>query len=268
MKLFVLILVSIVVFVFFVRYVENKSIFLPDKDNTIQPVSLNPQARDVYFKTEDGVILNGWFFANKKARSTLLFLHGNAGNISHRFEKVSWFYDLGLNIFIIDYRGYGKSEGVPSEQGVYKDAQAAFDYLLMRNDVHPRKIIGYGASLGGAVAVDLATKCELAALIIDSSFSSMQDMVKTIYPFLPGFLLESKMDSFSKVKTLKIPKLFIHSAEDEIVPFDLGEKLFEAACPPKEFLQISGSHNEGYAQSKDIFINGVRDFLRSEGLIR
>lgn len=254
-------------FVALVRYLEDKSVFLPTKEILATPEAIDLPFEDVYFTTQDYLKLHGWLVKNPRAQSTLLFFHGNAGNIADRLEKVSMFYQMGLHVFIMDYRGYGRSQGDPTEEGIYKDALAAYDYLLSRTDINHEKIIGYGASLGGVVAVDLATKRKLAALIVDSSFPSAADISKTIYPFIPAFLLKTKMNSVDKVGAITVPKLFIHSLNDEIVSFRLGKQLFEAAAGPKEFLQITGGHNTNHIDSRDKFLSGIGSFLLELSLI-
>lgn len=261
-----LILFCIFVFVF-ARYIELRSIFFPMKQIEITPRQEGLAFEDIYFKTEDGINLNGWLVKNPKAKATVLFFHGNAGNISHRIEKIVIFNHLGLNVFIIDYRGYGMSQGRPSEDGTYQDARAAFDYLSARSDINNKKIIAYGESIGGAVAVDLAAKRNVACLIVDSSFSSARDLARKFYPFIPSFLFRSKFDSVNKVKTIKSSKLFIHSINDEIVPFELGQKLYQEAIPPKEFFQIHGGHNSGFLESKDKIVEKLKTFLGKLDLI-
>ena len=221
---------------FIVRYLEAVSVFFPNRIMALNPEALRLPWEDVYFKTNDGVKLNGWFFKNPTASSTILFAHGNAGNISDRLLKIKFFYDLGLNVFIFDYRGYGKSQGRPSEAGIYQDAQSAYDYLQSRPDVNRKRLILYGASLGGAVVIDLATHASAALLVVESSITSARDMARIYYPFVPSFFLSLKLDSISKVRDLNLPKLFIHSIDDDVVPFWIGRKLFEAAGEPKEFL--------------------------------
>ena len=228
-----------------VRYLESVGVFFPSRDMSVNPSGMHLPWDDTYFKTSDGVTLNGWFFKNPKAGATLFFAHGNAGNMSDRLFKIKFFHDLGLNVFIFDYRGYGKSEGKPTEAGIYLDGQAAFDYLRTRGDVDMQKIILYGASLGGAVVIDLATHREAALLVVESSFTNANDMAHILYPFVPSFFLSLKFDSLDKVKTLKVQKLFIHSPQDQVVPYWVGRKLFEAAREPKEFLEIQGGHNDG-----------------------
>ena len=253
---------AILCFVAYVRYLESMTVFHPTRKIAATPAQLGLQFEDIFFRTKDKILLNGWFVPHHHARMTVLYLHGNAGNIGDRLDKISNFYDMGVNLFIIDYRGYGKSQGKPSEHGVYDDAVAAFDYLSTRDDLNPDMICVYGASLGGVVAVDLATKKKIRGLIIDSSFSSAADMGKTIFPFVPSFLLQTKMDSISKIQMITVPKLFIHSREDQVVPFRLGKKLFDAAPAPKEFLEVKGGHNDYHVFSQDIWEKSLRSFLK------
>jgi len=266
-KFFIAIFVLLAVFLFFIRYLESRSVFFPQKEIEFLPDTKRFLFNEVYFQTEDGLTLNGWFFRHPSAKATLLFFHGNGGNICHRLDKILLFRELGLNVFIVDYRGYGKSQGMPSEQGVYKDALAAFDYLAGRLDIPKDKIIGYGESLGGAVLLELASKRSFAALIVDSSFSSVADIAHHYYPFIPTFLFQTKMDAASCARKLTVAKLFIHSQEDDIVPFALGQKLFEAAAAPKEFLKIRGDHNQGYETSRGIYTEGIKKFLQAQRLL-
>ena len=265
----ILIIVAVIMAGLFVlvRYLESTGVFFPSRDLGLSPSVMGLPWDDAYFKTKDNVTLNGWFFKNPHASSTIIFAHGNAGNMSDRLFKIKFFYDLGLNVFIFDYRGYGKSEGKPSEAGIYLDAQGAYDYLQSQGRVNMKNIILYGASIGGAVAIDLATRRNAALLVVESSITNAQDMVKIFYPFVPSFFLSLKFDSINKVRALKVPKLFIHSPDDEVVPYWVGQKLFEAAAQPKEFLKIHGGHNDG---SMTVDPPAAREFIRilkAKGLI-
>jgi len=263
----IIIFLIVVSAIAFVRYLEAKSIFHPTKEVGMTPLDLGIAFEDVYFETSDHLRLNGWFIKKPSARWTLLWFHGNAGNISHRLDKLSLFNLLNLNIFIFDYRGYGKSDGYPTEKGIYLDAQAAYDYLAGRFDIDKNKIIAYGDSLGGVTAIDLATKRRLGSLIVDSTFSSAADIARAIFPFVPSILLSTKMNSVLKVKRINIPKLFIHSINDEIIPFKLGKKLFDSAAEPKEFLEIKGGHNTNHNDSRELWFNGIKKFLTHLGFI-
>jgi hypothetical protein len=267
MKMIFYLIVIIVLFLIFVRYLENTSVFYPQRRLEATPEDLGLPFEDVAITTRDHVKLHGWLIKAPSAKSTLIFFHGNAGNIGGRLGKISLFHQIGLNVLIIDYRGYGKSEGYPTEQGIYNDATAAYDYLLRRDDMQGQNIISYGASLGGAVAIDLAVQRPVSCVIADSTFSSAIDMAKMIYPFIPSFLIKVKMDSIGKIKGVSVPILFIHSIEDQTVPFVLGKKLFDAAPAPKEFIEIIGDHNDGHVQDEKKVKDGIKMFLNKLDLI-
>ena len=246
----------------FLRYIETRTLFYPTKEIQAFPDRANLEYQDVVFKTTDNVKITGWFVPCKDAQYTILFFHGNAGNISHRIEKLEFFNRLGCSVFIIDYRGYGKSQGRPSEAGFYKDAKAAYNYLLSRG-ISANQIIGYGESIGGAVIVDLASEEKMKALILDSTISSVKDMIKCAYPFVPYWVFSSRFDSESKIKSVKIPKLIIHSINDEIVPFQLGKRLYEASPEPREFLETYGGHNSSFYEAEDILRSKIGDFIEN-----
>lgn len=255
--LLVWVLLSVLVFVFQANFV-----YYPHKNLDLTPAIVGLEYEDVYITTRDGTRLHGWFLPRSNARGTLLFLHGNAGNISHRTESLRLFHDLGLAVFIIDYRGYGRSEGKPGENGTYLDAEAAWKYLTGEKSVPAGKIIVFGRSLGGAVAAWLSTQYTPAALILESTFSSSVDMGKHIYPFLPmKFITRIKYPTINRMQDIHCPVLVIHSSEDDIVPYEQGRKIFMAANEPREFLAIHGDHNQGFMDSNSIYINGLKKFL-------
>ena len=250
-----------------VRYLESVGVFFPSREITVSPSVIGLPWEDVYFKTKDDVTINGWFFKNPQSKSTLIFAHGNAGNMSDRLFKIKFFYDLGLNVFIFDYRGYGKSKGRPSEAGIYLDAQGAYDYLQSLGYVNMSNIILYGASLGGAVIIDLATHRKVALMVVESSITNAQDMAKIYYPFVPSFILSLKFDSIDKVRELSVSKLFIHSPDDQVVPYWIGQRLFEAAGEPKEFLKTQGGHNDGSITAEPSAAEEFIRILKSKDLL-
>jgi len=268
LRIFIYVVIGFLFWAGYVRFFESRSIFFPDKNINSTPRDMGWEYEDVYFETADGLSLNGWLVKTDPSSSTVIFCHGNAGNISDRLDKIALFRNLGLNVFIFDYRGYGRSQGRPSEEGLYRDASAAYDYIKGRQDRPDQQVIVYGCSLGGVPAVDLAARQPVDALILDSTFSSAVDMAKVMLPLAPAFLIRSKMDSVSKIKKVRCPILFIHSEEDEIVPFALGQKLFRAAPQPKEFLVSTGDHNYGYLTFLTQYGNGLREFLKKYNLIR
>ncbi|MFC1514453.1 alpha/beta hydrolase [Candidatus Omnitrophota bacterium] len=258
--------VFLFVFIFaYVRHYDRRGIFFPEKEVFATPADADLAFEDSFFTTGDGLRLHGWFIPHSQAVYTFLFLHGNAGNVSHRLEIIRILHELNLNVFIVDYRGYGKSEGVPSEQGLYQDVRAAYDHLLNVRTISADTIVIYGRSLGGNVGVDLASKVRAAALISDSGFSSARDMAGVIFPLVPAhWFIRSKFDALSKIKKITCPKLIIHSRDDEMIPLRLGRKLFNNAPEPKTFLELTGSHNDslfsdrqGYSAALERFLEGL-----------
>jgi len=247
-------------------YFQPKFIFFPHEQLEATPALISLDYEDVNLTTTDGEVLDAWWIPHPDARSTLLFLHGNAGNISHRLDSINIFHQLGLSVLIIDYRGYGNSTGTTSEQGTYIDAEAAWDYLFKQRKVNDDNIIIFGRSLGGAVAIGLASKHQPTALIIESSFTSVADVGKHYYPYLPTSLLARiKYPSIDRIANIKSPTLFIHSKDDEIIPYKYGKRLFTEALKEttttKLFLDINGGHNEGFLLSGKEYFDGINDFI-------
>jgi fermentation-respiration switch protein FrsA (DUF1100 family) len=235
---------------------------LPGRKLTATPTQIGLTYQSVSFSTEDGVTLHGWFLPAQQSSKTLLFFHGNAGNISHRLTSLAIFNGLGLNILIFDYRGYGRSAGKPSEQGLYRDAQAALNYLQNKRGIVLEETIFFGRSLGGAVATWLAARHPPRALIIESSFTSIPDLAADLYPFIPIRLLARlRYDTRNHLKDICSPILIIHSVNDEVVPFIHGQTLFQTARAPKQFLQIEGDHNGGYLISGQRYVDSIKTFL-------
>lgn len=252
-----------------VRYLEHTMVFHPGVGINLTPDSEGLAFDDLYLKTSDGLLINAWFVKASNKAATVLYVHSNDGDMDDggRLEKIKFFHDLGINVLIFDYRGFGRSQGHPTEQGVYLDAQAAYDYLKTRSDIDQNRIIVYGTSLGGAVAIDLATKRKFAALIVDSCFTNAKDIAEEWYPFLPSWMMSIKFDNVSKVGNLNIPKLFMHSSQDEMVPRQIGERLFAAAANPKEFLLTSGGHNDGQFMRVVTMRDQFKKFLTKYGFL-
>jgi uncharacterized protein len=260
LRFFVVLVLAVGLVSLSLRYIEVRTLFYPTKQLASFPDRAGLGFKDIFFKAADNVELNGWFIPWKDAKYTILFSHGNAGNISHRIEKLKFFNKLGYNVFIFDYEGYGKSQGKPSEKNLYRDVTAAYGYLLS-SGITQEQIIGYGESIGGAVIVDLASRKSIKAIILDSTLTSVKDMIKDVYPFLPYWVFSSRFDSEAKISNIKIPKLIIHSQDDEIIPFKLGKKLYEASVEPKEFLKIQGGHNSNFFESEKILKEKISDFI-------
>ena len=227
------------------------------------PGLIGLEYEDVRITTADGVEVAGWFVPAENSRLVLLFFHGNGGNISHRLDSIEQFHRMGLNVFIIDYRGYGQSEGRTTEDGTILDAEAAWRYLIEEQGFSTEQIIIFGRSLGGAVAAGLAEKHRPQMLILESTFTSVPDIAARQYPFLPVRLLARiRYDTAARLPKMDMPLLIIHSPEDRVIPFEHGQKLFEVANQPKQFLQISGGHNDGFLVSAGIYEPVVEQFIR------
>lgn len=246
----------------YIRNFEHKNIYFPSAIIEFTPADKGLSFEEIFYRTSDGKKINAWFIPAEEARGTILFCHGNGGNIGHRIDFFEIFNKLKLNVFIFDYRGYGKSPGRPGEEGIYLDAKGAYDYLLGRADIDKGRIILYGESLGGAVAIDLAKKIKVSGLIAFGAFTSLCDMGRELYPHLPiKLIVTQRYDALSKIKDLTIPKLIIHSRDDEIIPFSQGERLYAEASSPKEFFEIRGGHNEAALLNSGKFSQKINDFL-------
>ena len=213
----------------------------------------------------DGIHINGWFLpatSPSPAKLTILFFHGNAGNISHRLEKIGIFRDLGVDTFIIDYRGYGRSEGQPNEEGTYRDAQAAYAYLTQQRKLSPHSIVVYGESLGTAIAADLASKLQVRGLILEDGFTSVADVGQKMFPIFPvRWLVRNKYDTASKLPRMHVPLLIFHSRQDEMFPYEYAERLLAAAPAPKWLVELHGSHNDAFWQSQVVYRQALREFF-------
>lgn len=241
---------------------QGKLVFFPMGGMAGNPSVAGLDYREVEIRTRDEVRLHGWFVPGDDPAGCVLFFHGNAGNISHRLDTLRMINELGLSVLIFDYRGYGKSAGEPSEEGTYLDAEAGWEHLVGNQGFEPGEIILWGRSMGAAVAAYLATEVKPAGLILESSFTSVPDMGRKLYPFLPiGLIARIEYPVVKYVRDAGCPVLVIHSPDDEIVPFRMGRKVYEAASEPKEFLEISGSHNAGFLLSGETYVSGVENFL-------
>jgi len=238
--------------------------FYPLEKIEVTPKQWGLDYKPVNLKMEMGDVISGWYLPHPEANKTILFFHGNGGNISHRGDSLYIFHKLKLNTLIIDYPGYGASQGKLSEQNLYQSALVAWKYLVQDKKINPQDIIIFGRSLGGAVAVDLASQVEAGGLILESTFSSARDFVDIAFPIVSHFIyLRYSFDSLNKIKTVDVPVLVIHSPEDEIIPFELGQKLYAAIQSEKEFLQIEGGHNDGFMQSIRPYMQTLRIFIQS-----
>jgi hypothetical protein len=237
-------------------------IYFPTRSIEATPAIIGLAYETVEIRTEDGVNLSGWFIPAEGAKNIVLFFHGNAGNISHRLASIEMYHHLGLNVFIIDYRGYGQSEGQPGEAGTYLDALAAWRYLVEERQIEPARIIIYGESLGGAVGAWLAERHPPGAFMIASTFTSIPDMAARQYPIFPVRLLARiQYNTLARLPRIQAPILIAHSPDDEIVPYSHAQQLFEAAPEPKTFLKLRGGHNDGFILSRQQLETGLKAFI-------
>jgi fermentation-respiration switch protein FrsA (DUF1100 family) len=253
------------VLVVLVYVFQGRLLYLPNiggRGLAATPADIGLEYEDVRFSTSDGVTLHGWFVPARDAGHVLLHCHGNGGNISHRLDSIRLFHDLGMNVFIFDYRGYGLSGGRPDEEGTYRDAEAAWNHLLGRG-FSAGRIVVHGHSLGAAIAAQLARGRRPAALILESPFTSIADVASRHYWFLPvRWLSRFDYPTATYVSDVHAPTLVVHSQHDEISPFAHGRAVFERANEPKTFLEISGDHNAGFLLSGVRYTEGLRAFLR------
>jgi fermentation-respiration switch protein FrsA (DUF1100 family) len=248
---------------FLVWAAQDRLIYFPTRELSTTPGVYGFGHEDVWLTTADGVRVHGWFIAAPASRATLLYLHGNGGNISHRLQRIALFRRLGLSVLIVDYRGYGRSDGTPDEEGMYRDARAAWEYLVQTRRLAVTELIIYGESLGGAVAAQLARERRPRALILESSFTSLADVGGEAFPWLPvRWLLRHDYPTHENLGQVVAPVLIVHSRDDEIVPFAHGQRLFEAAREPKFFLETHGGHNDGFLATGTAYSDGINAFLR------
>jgi fermentation-respiration switch protein FrsA (DUF1100 family) len=246
---------------------QDKMVFLanmPGRALTASPGDMGLEYENISLATSDGESLHSWYVPAINRRGVVLFFHGNAGNISHRLDSIGIFQQLGLDTLIIDYRGYGQSTGKASEKGTYLDAQAAWSYLVDERGVPAEEIIIFGRSLGGAVGAWLGTQHIPAALIIESSFTSGVDMAQRLYPFLPaGLITRLRYPVVEYASRLDCPVLVVHSRDDEIIPFDMGQSIYAAVKQRKSFLELRGDHNNGFFISRHEYVAGLDKFIES-----
>ncbi|UZJ44449.1 alpha/beta hydrolase [Marinimicrobium sp. C6131] len=239
-------------------------IHFPSRALKATPADAGLGYEELDLTTSDGERLHAWFVPAREARGVLLFFHGNAGNISHRLESLRIFHELGLEVLILDYRGYGRSSGRPSEKGLYRDAEAAYDYLIEERKVPPEQLLVFGRSLGAAVGAHLASQRPVGGLILESGFTSVPDLGAELYPFLPVRLLARyRYDTREALSAVTAPVLVVHSRDDDIIPFSHGRALFEAAAEPRQFLELEGDHNTGFLRSRERYVRGLEQFLRT-----
>ena len=241
---------------------QSKFVYHPDHQHWTTPDALGLPHENVWFQSSDGNRLHGWLISAPAPVATLLYCHGNAGNISYGLEHVALLTSLGLDVFTFDYRGFGKSEGIPTEEGTYRDAEAAWTHLVREAGVPRKRIIVYGRSLGGAVAARLASQTGPGALIVENAFISVPEAGQDIYPIFPSRLMaQFQYNTLRAIGKTHAPVLVIHAKNDRQIPFRHGEALFAAAATPKRFLEIPGGHVEAYRDSLPLYTAALKQFI-------
>ncbi|MCE5242393.1 MAG: alpha/beta hydrolase [Syntrophobacteraceae bacterium] len=242
---------------------QSRLIYFPERRIVGTPHDMGLPFDVVSFKTQDGLTLSGWFVPGGERSAVMLCCHGNAGNISDRLLFVEFLHRLHVSVFLFDYRGYGDSEGMPEERGTYLDAAAAWQYLVEERKVVPGRIVVHGQSLGGPIAAWLAREKNPAALILESTFTSLPDLASQIYPFFPVRLLARyKYCTEKYLQGLRCPVLIIHSREDETVPYEHGTRLYQVAHEPKRFLELRGDHNGCFLTSGDSYAKALDEYIQ------
>ncbi len=259
--------IAVVVFLLFTAFAyfnQAGMVYYPYATIETNPAQHGMDYENVYLSARDGTRIHGWWVPRKNARGTVLFFHGNAGNISHRIASISLFHQLEQNVFIIDYHGFGLSQGSPSEKATYADAEAAWQYLITQQRIQASSIVFFGRSLGGGVAAWLAARYPPAGLILESTFTDLPELGAYHYPLLPVRLLSRfRYNNLKQLESINIPILIAHSPDDRVVPYEHGQRLFEAARQPKTFLEMTGGHNNGFIVTGEKYENTLQIFLNS-----
>lgn len=242
------------------RSLEETFLYFPEREFLATPDSVGLDYQDQFFQTSSGRKLHGWFIPHSQTKVTFLFFHGNAGNISHRLEKLKIFHDMGVSTFIIDYSGYGQSEGKPSEENLYEDGEASFNYAIQNLNLDPKKLFLYGESLGSAVAIELAIQKEVAGIILEGAFTTLKDLARNHMPFL-ALLAKTQYNNLEKIAQVQVPILFIHAKLDEISPFEQALQLYQKSPSRKEHLWLEeGGHNDAFWLGRKAYAKALQTF--------
>lgn len=243
---------------------EKSFIYFPLRDYEASPEDYGLRAEPVEIAAAGGPRLRGWWI-HGGGETALLYFHGNGGNVSHRLERTKMLVEaLGVDVALVDYRGYGKSEGRPGEAGLYADGEAIYDAARARG-FSAERIVLFGESLGSAVAIETALRRPVRAVILEAPFLSVPKMAKTVYPFLPAFLVQTRFDNEQKIARVTVPKLIVAAERDDVVPPEHAQRLYQLAAEPKTFFLIRGAaHNNTYIVGGHDYIDAWRSFLSSD----
>lgn len=250
----------------YLYFMQGRIVFYPTRDISVTPEEVGIAAEDVFVEVIFGERVHGWYAPPPdETAPVVLFCHGNAGNISHRLETLRFLTDLGAGVLLFDYRGYGRSDGSPGEREAYADATACYEWLAGEQGVGAGRIVIFGRSLGGAVAVDLATRMPCRGVVVESSFTSIDDMSRKMFRFMPvRWFLRYSFASVEKIGNVRCPVLVTHSPEDDLIPFEMGRTLFEAARPPKRFVMLVGGHNSRAYFELESYQEALQEVLAGE----
>ena len=241
---------------------QNSLLFMPSSGMVQTPESVGVEAEDFWAETDDGVRIHGWYFPNEEAEFVIVLSHGNAGNISYRIDIARTLLNTGAAVLMYDYRGYGQSEGSPSEKGLYKDIEAVIEGLKNQKGYAENRIVMYGRSLGGAVAAYGASEYNLGGLVLDSSFKNLRAMVRDVYPFVPSRLAKYEFPTETYIQHERnYPVMVLHSPNDEIVGFHHGEFLYNLLDEPKRFVELRGGHNDNFFVSRELIEENWKWYL-------
>jgi fermentation-respiration switch protein FrsA (DUF1100 family) len=264
----ILIVIGYLGILLLLRLNEHRLIYFPGAERRLipPPPDLQLPVQRAAIRTDDGLTLGSWVIRadDDSTGYWLLICHGNAGNLSEfgRPAHYAALRELGLNLLAFDYRGYGESEGAPTEAGLYKDADAAYRHLREVLGVAPGKIVIFGHSLGSAVAVDLASRVPAAGLILEGALTSVLERGRELYPYIPvRWIGRSRYASVDKIVRVTSPKLFLHARADDVIPLSHGRRLFEAAPPPKTFVELKGGHGDAFEVDSALYFGSIRKFV-------
>jgi len=241
---------------------QGEHVYNPSHILNGSPADQGLNYENIHFRSVDNILLHGWFTPCTNSSKIILLLHGNTGNISDCISSLAIFAELGYNTFVFDYRGYGQSEGHPDELGTYHDAEAAWEWLLRERHYAPQDVIILGRSLGASISSWLASKHQAAAVVLESTFTSLPDIAAETHRLIPARLMTRfNYNTLNNVRKIHSPILIVHSRDDAVIPYHHGQRLFDSANEPRAFLDIDGDHAEGFLHSGQHYINGLQDFL-------
>ena len=249
-------------------WAQDSLVFLPSREYKTLPYSAGLLHEDVDIEVVPGTKIRGWFVpATEKSRGTILYFHGNGGNLSSYFPRLAPLASAGFDSLSIDYEGYGASGGTPSEANLYRDADASWDWLTKSKGIDPRRIVVWGYSLGGAVATWCATRNDVGAVILENTFTTIPDVGARIYSWLPvKFVSHNDFSNMDRISAIRAPILIGHGKRDELVPFEMGKELHREAREPKRFVEFRGGHADGFSQSPEAWSEMTR-FLEEAGFV-